>query len=126
MTLKDNRPRLKQKKVHTYSKDTGERQVETITSIKSPILKKVIKAAELPLDFMTGKPHIELCGNEELFIEAKCSLAAYDETCILIQCRSKMNINIMGHDLILVCMSDEELRIKGKIEKIEFNEGRAR
>ena len=81
--------------------------------------KEVIaKGLSLPRDVVFGDFIITLTGNCEAYIENYRGIVSYDENKISIQ-GNHVVLNICGCDLEVDFYSQESMKIKGKIKKLE-------
>ena len=74
---------------------------------------------ELPEEVVSTKPRLTIVGFEELLIENYKSILEYEEFFIRI-CTHIGNININGFELNLNQITDDDVKITGKIENIDF------
>jgi sporulation protein YqfC len=82
--------------------------------------KEVIaKGLSLPRDVVFGDFIITLTGNCEAYIENYRGIVSYDENKISIQ-GNHVVLNICGCDLAVDFYSQESMKIKGKIKRLEY------
>ena len=82
--------------------------------------KEVIaKGLSLPRDVVFGDFIITLTGNCEAYIENYKGIVSYDENKISIQ-GNHVVLNICGCDLAVDFYSQESMKIKGKIKRLEY------
>ena len=82
--------------------------------------KEVIaKGLSLPRDVVFGDFIITLTGNCEAYIENYRGIVSYDENKISIQ-GNHVVLNICGCDLEVDFYSQESMKIKGKIKRLEY------
>lgn len=82
-------------------------------------INKINKALELPKEIYTNEPKLTIVGFNELIIENYKGILEYEEYFV------KLNtyigsININGFNLNLEKMTEENLKITGKIESIDL------
>ena len=80
---------------------------------------RVDKILELPKEVYSNEPKIVITGFDELIIENFKGILEYEEFFIRINTHIGI-ININGYNLNLENMTNEDLKVKGKIESIEF------
>ena len=84
-------------------------------------LARCAEALDLPSDLVAGLPKIELTAAREVYISRHRGILAYSETEIDVN-TAELMVRIMGTGLQLLAMTEEELRIGGKVEKVELLE----
>lgn len=80
---------------------------------------RVNKILELPKEVYSNEPKIVITGFDELIIENFKGILEYEEFFVRINTYIGI-ININGYNLNLENMTNDDLRVKGKIESIEF------
>ncbi len=80
---------------------------------------KVDKFLELPKEVYSNEAKISITGFDELIIENFKGILEYEEFFVRINTYIGI-ININGYNLNLENMTNDDLRVKGKIESIEF------
>ena len=80
---------------------------------------RVDKLLELPKEVYSNEPKIVITGFDELIIENFKGILEYEEFFVRINTYIGI-ININGYNLNLENMTNDDLRVKGKIESIEF------
>ena len=75
---------------------------------------------EIPKEVYSNIPHIILTGFEEMTVENNKGILEYDDYFIKIDTDIGI-INIHGLNLNLEKMTEDNLKINGKIEKIEID-----
>ena len=80
---------------------------------------RVDKLLELPKEVYSNEPKIVITGFDELIIENFKGILEYEEFFVRINTHIGI-ININGYNLNLENMTDDDLKVKGKIESIEF------
>lgn len=88
--------------------------------------KKIDKILELPEEVYLDIPRITITGFDEIIIENFKGILEYEE--FFVRIRSSIGlINISGYNLNLENMTNDDIKVKGKIESIElertFDEG---
>jgi len=85
-------------------------------------MRLVSRAAEvfdLPADVIGSLPHLELIGDCQLLLGSHQGILAYSREAIDINCGALI-VRLGGREMELMSMSDSELRIRGRIEKVEL------
>ena len=80
---------------------------------------KVDKLLELPKEVYSNEPKVVITGFDELIIENFKGILEYEEFFVRINTYIGI-ININGYNLNLENMTNDDLKVKGKIESIEF------
>ena len=82
--------------------------------------KKILnELLEIPKEVYSNIPHIILTGFEEMIVENNKGILEYDD--FFIKINTDIGImNIYGYNLKLEKMTEDNLKINGKIEKIEI------
>ncbi len=80
---------------------------------------RVDKILELPKEVYSNEPKIVITGFDELIIENFKGILEYEEFFVRINTYIGI-ININGYNLNLENMTNDDLRVKGKIESIEL------
>ncbi len=75
---------------------------------------------ELPKDIVLDLPKITLIGNLEMSVENHKGIIEYTDEKIRISIKDGILI-ILGQELSIKTILDEEIKIKGKIDSIEFD-----
>jgi len=83
------------------------------------VLAAVAELFDLPADVVAGLPHLEMVGSRQLFLEHHEGILSYSETCIDINTANGV-LRVRGGGLTLTAMTEEELRIGGIIEAVEW------
>lgn len=86
---------------------------------KKKQINRVNKLLELPKEVYSNEPKIVITGFDELIIENFKGILEYEEFFVRINTYIGI-ININGYNLNLENMTNDDLRVKGKIESIEF------
>ena len=81
--------------------------------------RKVDELLEFPKEVYSNEPKLVITGFEELVIENFKGILEYEKFFVRINTYIGI-ININGYNLNLENMTDDDLKVKGKIESIEF------
>ena len=74
---------------------------------------------DLPGGIAAGVPTMELTGNREFFMERHRGVLSYSTELMEIN-GGGLVIRVSGSELQLLAMTEEELRIGGRIDKVEL------
>lgn len=74
---------------------------------------------DLPGEIALGVPRVELVGNREFYMDRHKGVLSYSTELVEIGGGS-IAVRLMGRNLQLLAMTDDELRITGYIEKVEL------
>ena len=80
---------------------------------------RVDKFLEIPKEIYSDDPKIVVTGFDELIIENFKGILEYEEFFVTINTYIGV-ININGYNLNLENLTNDDLKVKGKIESIEF------
>lgn len=80
---------------------------------------RVDKILEFPKEVYSNEPKIEITGFDELVIENFKGILEYEEFFVRLNTYIGI-ININGYNLNLENLTNDDLKVKGKIESIEF------
>lgn len=83
------------------------------------VLTGAAELFDLPVDLVTGVPHVEVLGNRQFYMENHRGIISYSDREIAIS-GSGMILQVRGAELVLVSMTAQALRIQGEIERIEW------
>ena len=83
------------------------------------VLTGAAELFDLPVDLVTGMPHVEVLGNRQFYMENHRGIISYSDREISIS-GSGMILQVKGAELVLVSMTAQALRIRGEIERIEW------
>ena len=86
---------------------------------KKKQLNKVDKLLEFPKEVYSNEPKAVITGFDELIIENFKGILEYEEFFVRINTYIGI-ININGYNLSLENLTNDDLKVKGKIESIEF------
>lgn len=81
--------------------------------------EKVVKALELPSDFIAGMTHLEFSGNREVVVEGCRGVLEYDENIIRLSV-GKMKLRFLGRGLEIRNFTEHSATIFGYISSVEF------
>ncbi len=74
---------------------------------------------DLPADLVAGLAHMEVLGDREFFLEGHEGILAYSDEQIDVSTRGAV-VRVRGAELALRSMTEHELRIRGRIDAVEF------
>lgn len=77
---------------------------------------------DLPGDIPAGVPHMELIGEREFFMCRHRGVLSYSTEAVEIGGGS-LTVRVIGTELQLVAMTEEELRLRGRIAAVELRSG---
>ena len=86
---------------------------------KKKQINRVDKFLEIPKEIYSDDPKIVVTGFDELIIENFKGILEYEEFFVRINTYIGI-ININGYNLNLENMTNDDLKVRGKIESIEF------
>lgn len=84
------------------------------------VSKKINNILDIPKEICDGISKIVVLGFDSIKIENYIGIMEYSEICILLKVKSGL-IYIYGNNLELTQMKEEEIKIQGRIDRIEFN-----
>lgn len=87
--------------------------------MKKNRFRKIDKLLEIPTEVYTNQPKITIIGFDELIIENFKGILEYEEYYVRIKTHIGI-INLNGYGFNLENMSNDDIKVKGKIESIEF------
>ena len=87
--------------------------------MKRKKISKIDKILELPQEVYSNIPKITIMGFDEMIIENYKGILEYEEFFVRINTYIGI-ININGYNLNLENMTDDDLKVTGKIESIEL------
>ena len=82
-------------------------------------LERAAGLFDLPADVVAGLPHVELVGNSQFYMEHHRGILSYSGEEIAIN-GDALIVRVRGTGLELVSMTGEALRIKGVIDRVEW------
>ena len=74
---------------------------------------------DLPSDLVAGLAHIELLGDRELLLEGHAGILSYSDAQIDISVGAPV-VRVRGANLALRGMTGDEVRIRGRIDSVEY------
>ena len=86
---------------------------------KNQIREKMINSLELPKDLMLGAAILTDTGRREILIENYRGILTYEDSFIKIQTKN-CRILISGMHLAIVYYTNEEMKITGLIQSIQY------
>lgn len=86
---------------------------------KKKLFQELAQAADLATEPFPGAPLVELSGNSRALIEHHQGVTGYSENLVSIRVRGGC-IEISGENLMLACMSQERLILRGRIDRINL------
>lgn len=87
-----------------------------ITKYSGDVMKK---RKELPVDFRSGLPVLELTGNRRVTVEGSAGILKYESELVRLN-TSSMVISFCGRGLTLRCISATSVVVEGYITNIDF------
>lgn len=91
----------------------------TVVTMKKNRMSKLSKMLEIPEEVYSDVPKISLIGFDEMIIENYKGIVEYEEFFIRISTYKGM-ISINGYNLNLETMTNDDIRVTGKIESFDF------
>ena len=83
------------------------------------VLTRAAELFDLPADLVAGLPHVEVVGNGHFYLENHRGILSYSGEEIDINGEG-MVIRVFGSGLELVSMTGDALRIRGSIQRVEW------
>lgn len=83
------------------------------------IFSEAAELFDLPMDLLSGLPHVEVMGDRQFYMENHRGIISYSEDEIAISADGLI-VRVFGSKLELVSMTGEALRIRGRIERVEW------
>ena len=74
---------------------------------------------DMPADLVAGGPRIEIVGCRELYMDNHKGILSYDDTKVCVGAGG-VTVIVSGSGLVLRAMNADELRISGRIVKVEL------
>lgn len=74
---------------------------------------------DLPADLVAGLAHMELLGDRQFFLEGHSGILSYSDTQIDISMGGAA-VRVRGGGLELRSMTERDVRIRGRIDAVEF------
>lgn len=83
------------------------------------IKQKVVELSETPKDVIMGLPILNIIGENELTLENYSGIIEYTDT--LVRIRTKIGqLKVNGKNLHVVYYTNDEMKMHGRIDSIEF------
>ena len=86
---------------------------------KKKVLLEAAELFDLPADVVAGLPHVELVGNTYFYMEHHRGILSYSGEEIDVNGEG-MVVRVFGQGLELTSMTGDELRIRGRISRVEW------
>lgn len=83
------------------------------------VLTRAAELFDLPADLVAGLPHVEVVGSGHFYLENHRGILSYSGEEIDINGEG-MVIRVFGSGLELVSMTGDALRIRGSIQRVEW------
>lgn len=83
------------------------------------ILSDTAELFDLPMDLLSGLPHVELMGDRQFYMENHRGIISYSEEEIAVSADGLI-VRVFGKKLELMSMTGEALRIRGEIRRVEW------
>lgn len=91
---------------------------------KHLLKNRVSDAVNIPKDVILGVPLFRLIGRDEFYIENYRGILEYTDTLIRIQTKVGQ-VHLSGHKLEILYYTNDEMKVIGSIDKLEFHQGGA-
>ncbi len=88
---------------------------------KSKYYTKLDKLLEMPREVVSSDVKVTILGFNEIYIENYKNILEYEETFVKVNLFNG-TINIHGFNLNLEQMTDDDIRVTGKIDSLDFEE----
>ena len=86
---------------------------------REQMLTRLAEMFDLPADIVAGACHMELLGDRQFFLEGHDGILSYGTEQIDISAGALM-VRVKGSGLTLRSMTENEVRIQGKIDGVEY------
>lgn len=86
---------------------------------KRKVSEKICDCLEISSDILSDIPRFTINDNREVQIENYKSVIEYTQKNVRLGAK-KYEINISGEELTIVCITEEQIYIRGKIAKIDY------
>ena len=83
------------------------------------VMTRAAEFFDLPADIVAGLCHLEMIGDRQLFLEGHGGILSYGTEQIDINAGALL-LRVRGEGLTLCSMTDAEVRISGRIDKVEY------
>lgn len=87
--------------------------------MKRKKLNKIDKILEIPQEVYSNTPKFTITGFEEVVIENYKGILEYEDFFVRISTYIGI-VNINGYNLILETMTNDDIRVRGKIESVDI------
>lgn len=87
--------------------------------MKKKNLRKIDKMLEMPMEVCSNIPKFTITGFDEMTIENYKGILEYEEFFVRVSTHIGI-ININGYNLELENMTNDDIKVKGKIENIDI------
>ena len=88
-------------------------------SKKRKIAEKIDRMLEIPKEVYTNMPKLSIVGFEEMIVENYKSILEYEDYYVRVNTYIGI-LNINGFNLKLIQMNQDDMKITGKIDSIDF------
>ena len=86
---------------------------------RAGLLERTAELFDLPADALASLPRLELVGDKELRMENHRGILSYSGEEIAVSSEG-MVVRVLGRGLELVSMTGDALRIRGEIQRVEW------
>ena len=86
---------------------------------ENSVLAGAAELFDLPADMVAGAPHVEVVGNGHFYLENHRGVLSYSGEEIAVSSEG-MVVRVLGRGLELVSMTGDALRIRGEIQRVEW------
>ena len=86
---------------------------------ENSVLAGAAELFDLPADMVAGAPHVEVVGNGHFSLENHRGSLSYSGEEIAVSSEG-MVVRVLGRGLELVSMTGDALRIRGEIQRVEW------
>ncbi len=117
--IKSNHKQFKKKQEKTIYSKFKNKSKQQIELEKQSYLESLSENLKLPSDVLSGAPILTVTGNHQLCLENYKGIIEYTGEIIRIQTKN-CRIHIEGARLNIDYFTDDEMRISGKINRIEY------
>lgn len=117
--IKSNHKRFKKKQEKAIYSKFQNKSKQKIELEKQSYLESLSENLKLPPDVLASVPILTVTGNHQLCLENYRGIIEYTGEIIRIQAKS-CRIHIEGKNLNIDYFTDDEMRISGKISRIEY------
>ena len=83
------------------------------------LLRAAAERTDLPLEYASGLPRVELDGPELLRVEPHRGLAAYGPELVVVRCGNG-ELRVRGSGLRLETMTNREVKLRGRVRSLEL------